>query len=261
MRLSQGLVTGVAGISFALMTAPQIYGTPVSGTFDIAGLGGAQVGATTLTFSPCVPNASLGVTCTGVTDSGSFGITGATGDFGGLVGTGGYIHDLNSAAQPINQMFSLPNFITFTGSDIQLELQFIFTGVDPQASCLAAPAPGQTCTPVVPALVTPANPGGLSPYNLQNTAGRGSTASFSVMGIANHGDGEMNAFTGQFTAQFNVPYQTLLTELASGTLPRESYSATFTVTPIPEPGTASLFIGAGLILVGKMFSRRALKRN
>ena len=56
-------------------------------------------------------------------------------------------------------------------------------------------------------------------------------------------------FEGTFSNQFGVPYQTLLnTVLTGGSVPTP-YSATFTVTPIPEPSTFGL-LGLGLVAFG-----------
>src|SRR5207249_8268464 len=125
-----------------------------------------------------------------------------------------------------------------------LDLTFLYPGVLGQAQCAAAPAPGQVCTPSIPALVTPANPLGLSPYNFTNTQ-TGSTLSFSVAGNARRiSTGETSPFTGVFTEQFNVSFQAVEATLGAGGTVQNSYSATFQV--IPEPPAWSLIALGGI---------------
>jgi hypothetical protein len=115
---------------------------------------------------------------------------------------------------------------------------------------MAAPAPGQICTPVFPG-------GGLSPFNLQNTQ-TGSTASFSIAGNARRiSTGEVSQFTGLFTSQFNDPYQSYLPTILGGGTIENSYSATAeaTAVPVPEPSSITMLLG-GLMLVGGYLRRK-----
>ena len=252
LRLLLALLVGV------LTLATPSLAIPVSGSFSIGG-SSAEVGATFLNF---VCNPALGVACP--TGSGNFLVTPpATGSFVPYVGDTGFIKSLTQATAPINQVFNLPNFISFNPAgtvvppDIVLDLTFIFTGVGGQAACGAPVAAGQTCTPIIPALVTAANPLGLSAFTLQNTQ-TGSTASFSVSGIARRlSTGEVSTFTGLFTAQFNEFYQQYLPTIAAGGTITNSYSATFvaTVTPVPEATSITMLVG-GLLLVGGIIRRR-----
>jgi hypothetical protein len=171
---------------------------------------------------------------------------------------------LTQAGQPINQTFSLSNFVMFDPAgtvippDVVLDLTFIFPGVSGQVGCLAAtPAAGQTCTPALAALVTASNVLGLSPFNLQNTQ-TGSTASFSIAGNARRiSTGEISSFTGVFTAQFNVPFQEYLDDIAAGQSITNSYSATFLaqITPVPEASSLTMLLG-GLLVAGGILRRR-----
>ena len=82
-----------------------------------------------------------------------------------------------------------------------------------------------------------------STFNLQNLNGGSSSASFSVAGITrNVATGETSPFNGLFTAQFTVPYQTLLGTVRGGTI-TNSYSARFTVTALPEFGSMFIMLG------------------
>ena len=261
-KFLQSLVTATA-LTF---TAPALsLAAPIFGELDIGGSSGT-VAPLFLNFN--CNSANTLAPCPAPANYGNFSTTGATNSFAPYNTQGGDIHNLSQATTPLNQTFNLPNFLIFSGTagnpvippDIALDLHFIVLGVDPQATCTAAPTAGQTCTPAFAALVSAANPLGLSAFNLQNTQ-TGSTASFSVAGTARRiSTGETSAFNGVFTAQFTVPYQTVLTQLASGTV-TNSYSATFLATPIPEPGTAALILGGAALVVGSRIRRFAPRRR
>ena len=254
MRLPFRLSMPLIALSILLIPTA-VFATPVSGTFDIGG-SNATVTALTLSFF-CNP-ALTGAPCPApVPDNGNFTVVSGSGDFSSLAGQGGYIENLNNTIAPPGPAFSpaLMGWITFAGgADIQLNLNQVFEGVSGSGACGASPAPGQICTPVIPGL-------GTSPYNLQNLGGGGSSASFAVGGMTERiSTGEMSPFVGTFTANFNVPYQTLLAEIASGGSITNSYSATFNVTTVPEPATSALIIGGllmGLGLGSKRLRRRA----
>jgi len=273
MKLSRQTILSAVALMLMLWAPTAALAIPINGTFSIAGLSDATVMATALNFLCTVPG-PLTAPCPGPITLpplpvpgpyGNFTDTAGTGSFAPYVTQGGYIGNVSQATAPLNTPFLLPNWIVYSSTpgnpvlppDIILDLRFIFLGVDPTALpgvgvCGGAPVPGQTCTPIIPALVTAANPGGLSPYNLQNIAGGGSTASFAVAGTARRisSPGDVSNFNGTFTAQFNDPFQTVLGQLLSTGAVSNSYSATFVVSAIPEPATESLAIGAVLILAG-----------
>jgi len=224
--------------------------------------GDATVGATFLNFLCTVTVAGAQPCPAGY---GNF-ITSPTsnGSFTPYIGDPGFIQSINQIAEPLNTNFLASNFLTFSGlagatvlpPDIALDLRFINLGTQGQAACSTNPAlaaPGQNCTPVISALVTAANPLGLSPFNLQNTA-TGSTASFAVSGTARRiSTNEASPFGGLFTAQFtsspgtaNGSYQAILSQLASNGAISTTYSASFTATavdaslsPAPDATTTS----------------------
>jgi hypothetical protein len=251
-RLFFALLVGI------LTLATPSLAIPVSGAFSIGG-SSAAVGATTLNF---VCNTTLTPACPA--GYGNFVVTApVSGSFGPYINDQGFIANLSQATAPINQNFSLPNFVVFNPAgtvvppDIALDLTFIFTGLGGQANCFAAPVPGQSCTPAIPALVTASNPLGLSPFTLTNFQ-TGSSAVFAVAGTARRiSTGEVSAFTGLFTAQFNEFYQEYLPIIAGGGSVTNSYSATFeaTLVPVPEASSITMVVG-GLLLLGGIVRRR-----
>jgi hypothetical protein len=253
--------TSVVATVFALLllTPTPSLAVPIFGSFGFGG-SSATVGAVFLDF-----NCTAGITgapCPPPTDYGNFNVTfPATGAFAGLLGQGGYIHDIDQATTPAGPPLPapFPNFIIFpTAPDIALDLTRIFLGSSGQAQCGLPAAPGQICTPIIPGLVSPGNPLGLSPYNLQNLPGNQSTASFSFAGIARRvSTGEETPFTGSITSQFAVPFQTNLAIIAGGGTITNAYSGTVTV--IPEPGSSSLAVGGILLVAG--FALRRLSRK
>src|SRR5579864_4433125 len=194
-------IFAVVVLSLSMLISAPLSATPISGSFDIGG-SSATVGALSLLFN--CNSAIMTAPCPAPANYGNFSVTSGSGSFAPYLSQGGYIHSLDNTAEPLNQNFNLANFIIFSGTagnpvmppDIALDLHFIFLGVDGQSQCAAAPSPGQTCTPVIPALVTASNPSGLSAFNLQNTQ-TGSSASFSLSGTARRiSTGETSNFTG-----------------------------------------------------------------
>ncbi len=164
-----------------------------------------------------------------------------------LVGSAVDLMPLTEATTPINETFPpLTDWLLTTTSianpaagDIALDLTFLPAGIDPQSDCTAAPAPGQTCTPAFPALVSPGNPLGLSNFNLQNTgslAHPSFTASFNAIGTARDLDGGPNAvdnFTGSFTQTISGTfYQPVLAAIAAGKTMDFTYAGSFNFTPL-----------------------------
>lgn len=171
-----------------------------------------------------------------------------TGSFVAVAGTTGTIKDLNNTDQPVGASFNLENFLTFSANpSLNFSLTFIDPGAFTSAECFAPVAPGQNCTPEG------------SQFNLSNVGGPSgsinSVVSFSVAGLASDATGSL-PYTGTFSTQFTgQPYQDLLNEIATGGSVQATYSANFVV--VPEPGTATLFLGSGaLLLIGSRFLRR-----
>ena len=82
-----------------------------------------------------------------------------------------------------------------------------------------------------------------------------SSLQFSVSGNLVNG-AVSTPIQGIFTAQFTVPFQTVLAGMATGAFPT-SISANFATTPaaVPEP-TAMLLLGSGLAGIAVKLKRR-----
>src|SRR5262249_39709955 len=108
-------------------------------------------------------------------------------------------------------------------------------------------------------LISPANPQGLSGLNFDQGA-TGTTAAFSVTGIARASDATTDAFTGTFTSTFTGlnPQQALASMLAGVPV---TYSGNITLAPtttdVLEPFTLSVF-GAGV--AGALAMRRRKRK-
>jgi hypothetical protein len=180
---------------------------------------------------------------------GDFAVSASTGSFAQYNGTFGLIADTNNALQPLNTPFSLANFITFDlNSDTTIELTFIPLGNDPVSTTCAGL---QHCTPQESLLITPANPEGLSAYNLDGNLS-GTALTFGVLGVVHQSAGSTADLNGVFTLEFVGlnPQQTLaLFESGSNSTYSADLSLVATETPVPEP--PSIFLsGIGMIALG-----------
>ncbi len=167
-----------------------------------------------------------------------------TGIFAGLAGTGGTILNITNAAEPINTMVNVPDFMTFNGaSNLSFTLTELLGGTF--GACPAPPpVAGQTCTP----------PG--TPYNLTNLTPTSSSAAFTVNGyvVDTKNPGVQTPFFGIFTTQFaNESLQSVVSAIETGGTVDATYSAQFITSPVtgtPEPGTMFSLLAGGLLLVG-----------
>jgi hypothetical protein len=225
--------------TFALFCGGTVHATALSGTFNMSG--------------------NFGITSSSVSFSSSmspfiaaeFTLSLGTGSFVGLDGTND-VNSISGAVNPVGTPFAPTVFISFPSTtDPTLDLNFITAAIDPSTDCSLAPAPAQTCTP------TAVSGQILHMLTLQNNAGGTSSASWVVSGVTSDGLSSWNAL---FSAQFTVPYQTLLSDIEAGGTVTDTYSASVIVTqnvsPTPEPGTLILF-GSGLLGLVGVLRRKA----
>jgi hypothetical protein len=215
--------------TFALFCGGTVHATALSGTFIMSG--NFSITSSSVSFS----------SPTDVSDQ--FALSLGTGSFVGLDGT----NDVNSISGAVGTLFPATVFVTFPlTTDPSLNLDMIAAGVDPPTACFLVPASGQVCTPTSGLPHMP---------NLNNTSDSVSTASWVVSGVTSDG---LSTWSAIFTVQVSEPYQTLLTEIAAGGTPTDTYSATVDVTPdvspTPEPGTLVLF-GSGVVLPANLDSQ------
>jgi hypothetical protein len=178
---------------------------------------------------------------------GDFSVSASTGSFAEYNGTFGLIADINDAVQPLNTLFSLPNFMTFDlNSDITLELTFIPLGSDPESTDCAGLS---HCTPQNNLLITPMNPLGLSAYNLDSNLS-GTALTFGVIGVVDQSGGATAQLSGIFTEEFvGLNPQETLALVESGS--NSTYSANLSLTLSETPEPASIFLsGIGLVGLG-----------
>jgi hypothetical protein len=224
--------------AFTGLTVASLSADTISGSFNIDGT--IIVTQNTIDWQ---------TTSGGILQKATIG-SGATGSFAGLDGTTITIEDLDRTTEPVGSTFGPDLFVSFDArpSLAPLNINMIFNGLYTAAGCLAAPPqPGQSCTPGPP--ITPSS----SPFNFVNNppAPGQATATFAFSGV----EGTSSTWNGNFTSQFGVPFQTVLSDFQGNGSVSNTYSATFTVTsttPVPETSSLSL-LGLGLALV--MLSR------
>lgn len=229
-----------------------VFATPVTGELDFNGSVTATL--TSLNFLCNFPG---GGPC--ASTEGDFIINpSSTGTFGSLsVPSYGKVLNINNTLTPPGATVSLANFLTFSslpGDSFTLTQLNLGTG----GSC--PPATGSTCTPADPSLVSPSDPSGKTGTIFEDTTA-GAVAEFSVNADAIGTAGEMTPYVGVFSGTFTgMTTAQVLAMLAGGGSVTVPYAAKFTpvvgTTSVPEPGTASLFVMAGLLVLAGFGFRR-----
>lgn len=230
MRFKPLTLAGLAALPAFFLTN-MAYATPVTGIANIAG--NVTVTSTTINFAP-----------TFTTTSGAM----ETGSFAGL--TGGTIQSLSGG--PTTGNVSVPGFVNFTtgvAAPITFDLTYIAPGVGTLANCSSS-ALGAECTPAG------------SPFTLFQLSSNTVIASLqfngnSYTGSAASGTSPTSSiFSTQTVLGGTIP-QVLAQLNSPGGITGITYSASFTVAAVPEPGSL-LVMGIGLIGVG-LIARRKLR--
>jgi hypothetical protein len=241
-RLLLGLLTCAALIAVSVPAGA----TPITGTLQLGGT--FTIGPTFLSFcataGPCP------------TAPGNWNVPGnGTGDLSAPYASdpnGGLITNLNSITEPVGTLLAGNGiqFLIFANSgalltpDIDFFLTEVFAGVGTNAACGLAPAPGEVCTPTG------------SAATLINGAGGDSSATITMQGWARRiSTGELSNLQMVFTSQFNTPFQSVLSTLASSGSVTNTFSASFSASPVPEPVT-SMLVGSGLLALGLLRRRK-----
>jgi len=137
-------------------------------------------------------------------------------------------------------------FMSFNTDSITTKLfvNFIQPGIYTPAGCGAG---GTQCTP----------PGSL--FSFANNPNSTSSATWVLSGDTGASNvGSESLFKAIFTSQFSVPYQTVLANLAANHFATDTYSASVTLSTIPEPESL-LMIGTGLMGLAALLRRRRAK--
>src|SRR5262245_27393395 len=186
---------------------------PIAGSFNIAG---------TVTITPSTISWTLNDPPF-TSQKATIG-PGNTGDFAPLSGTTVTIRNLNSAIEPVGVPFPAQPFISFDAAPSYptLNINFIFPGIYSSSQCATLPAAvGQNCTPVG------------SPFSFVNNPpgppiGPQASAVFVIMGVTSDG---LENWSGNFSSQFTVPYQTVLQQVQTTGSVTTTFSASLQLTP------------------------------
>jgi hypothetical protein len=227
-----------AGMLFVLVVMGMLVSAAYADTLNIGGnisITGANNG--TIMFNPDPVQAGA-----------TFRVNTSDGVFAPLSGTfGSESTSLSGANAPVNTIINIPGFLTFLSNpNITFTLTEVLGGN--LGPCSAA---ANACTPAS------------TPFNLVNTSASSSSASFTVMGnfiINGATQGGMGVYSASFANQ--TLQQILAAFTSTGTVLVPSSDAQFTTTTIiPEPNTAFMLLGSGIMLLGLRSLASKLRRT
>jgi hypothetical protein len=268
-KLKKLLVSGLACAAFLAFSVPAMA-VPINGSATWTGVLSVTTGGLE---SFCPPVTPVQTPCPAISGGPpGWNVPGSgTGDLAlyGSDPNGGTITTLSQATNPTGVTLATPTlFMTFAPApgvgDISFFMQTVFAGVGNAANCGTVPAPGQTCTPILPAGQ------GLSPLTFLNLPGGNGNSSVTIaaQGFARHasdapGFAAASPLQYVFTGQFNQTFQTVLANFSANGSFTTTYSATVTATPGPDtpsiPEPSALFVVIGLIGLGILSRRRLVK--
>jgi hypothetical protein len=252
------LHTGLKGIGMAttltLVCATASFAAQITGQVDTQGT--ASVSGTTITFSNSQPGCASG---SNSSTTGCFGVGATpTGSFASLGSTFGTISDLLSGS-PTGPR-TVVGFMLFQ-NNVAFDLTNVFAAGLPGCSTVNPTLGGVSCVP---------DGVGPSAFRLTNGPGTGLNGSGAAASVGVQFTVGLNGYTGLNTSGV-TPYigifttqiagsnaQDILNALGSGGSVTHSYSASFSPTQTPEPGTM-LLMGFGLLGVSGL-TRKFAKR-
>jgi hypothetical protein len=234
----------------ASLTAVNLLAAQIPGGFSIAG--DANITQSTIEWA----NVNIPFTALQAIIGGD-----SIGWFSNLDGVTIGIDDLNRSTGPVASDFGPDAFIIFNfDADLGMATLGIDSSVDgiPASECSASfPAMGQTCAPALPVTLSG------SPFSLVKNPGSAGappirTTVACALGCTTSDDG---AEAGNFSAAFDEPFQTVVSDFpASGSI-TDTFAATITAATKAEPdGRYMLGSGLGLILLS-LGSRRLLGKR
>lgn len=226
----------IARLLFLTMLAVALAAAAPLGYMDLANCTGGGVTVTSTTIDWTLPAGDPN----GCMQSG--GVTNVTYTGGGplVAGVSGLMKDLTLAT-----VFPVIDYMTFTGNgNLHLNLTSIGPGVG-NTVCATTFGSGPDCSVFAG-----------SPFILSPTA-TGTSVTLSVFGVATDGSAQTTVWSGGYTTQITgVTAAAIQSNILAGGSLASTYSASFVVGEIPEPGTIGMVLLGGLLIGGARLYRR-----
>lgn len=229
------ILAGVACFGISGMASA----SPIIVSVANCGGGGVTVSASTITWTPPTLGGTAGCIQTGGTTSFNY-----TGGGGGTLGPNvtGNILNLTTGGGIVDgfMTFAVPTAYT---------IDFVLDGLGPGAASSDCNLNGTT--------KTTCSPGG-GPFILTYIDATDTAIALRAFGTVTDG-ATTYAWSGSFTTQLSDSAIDIATIEGTGGSISSTHSATFTLAAVPEPGTISMFLLAGVGLIGigrKRFAKR-----